>query len=231
MTRLIDLTQPWGDRMPTWPQFASIEVTDITTHHRDRKSTMLVKTNMHTGTHIDAPSHYCETGKDLGRIPLDDLYGTGLVIDLRPITKPWSFYSLAHNKGCIPPGAAHREGDLVLPHTGWDQYNLQKPPQNPVHYLPPQPPAPASQRVAWAVVHALSVAGRGAVVKSPKTSGGSRLLPAALLALATVAVGYLSVWVADAVFKVDFRFWVVALKLLSGPQAVAFAIRSEEPTS
>ena len=29
----MDLTQPWGDRMPTWPQFASIEVTDITTHH------------------------------------------------------------------------------------------------------------------------------------------------------------------------------------------------------
>ena len=25
MTRLVDLTQPWGDRMPTWPQFASIE--------------------------------------------------------------------------------------------------------------------------------------------------------------------------------------------------------------
>ena len=44
--------------MPTWPQFASIEVTDITTHHRDRKSTVLVKTNMHTGTHIYAPIHY-----------------------------------------------------------------------------------------------------------------------------------------------------------------------------
>jgi len=42
MTRLVDLTQPWGDRMPTWPQFASIEVTDITTHHRDGKSTVLV---------------------------------------------------------------------------------------------------------------------------------------------------------------------------------------------
>ena len=55
--KLVDLTQPWGDRMPTWPQFASIEVTDITTHHRDGKSTVLVKTNMHTGTHIDALCH------------------------------------------------------------------------------------------------------------------------------------------------------------------------------
>jgi len=114
MTRLVDLTQPWGDRMPTWPQFASIEVTDITTHHRDRKSTMLVKTNMHTGTHIDAPSHYCETGRDLGQIELDELYGTGLVIDLRPITKPWSYYSLADIDRCIPKGEEIRNGDIVV---------------------------------------------------------------------------------------------------------------------
>jgi hypothetical protein len=31
----------------------------------------------------------------------------------------------------------------------------------------------------------------------------------------TVAAGYLSLWLADVVFKIDFRFWVVALKLPS----------------
>jgi len=80
VTRLVDLTQPWGDRMPTWPQFEPVQVTDITTHHRDGKSTVLVRTNMHTGTHIDAPSHYWTTGKSLGDIPIGDLYGTALVI-------------------------------------------------------------------------------------------------------------------------------------------------------
>src|SRR4030081_4044108 len=75
--KLVDLTQPWGDRMPTWPQFEAIQVTDITTHHRDGKSTVLVRTNMHTGTHIDAPIHYWPTGKHLGEIPIGDLYGTG----------------------------------------------------------------------------------------------------------------------------------------------------------
>ena len=104
MKRLVDLTQPWGDRMPTWPQFASIEVTDITTHHRDRKSTMLVKTNMHTGTHIDAPSHYWETGRDLGRIELSELYGTALVIDLRPITKTLELLQSCRHRGPRPVG-------------------------------------------------------------------------------------------------------------------------------
>ena len=124
--RLVDLTQPWGDRMPTWPQFASIEVTDITTHHRDRKSTMLVKTNMHTGTHIDAPSHYWETGRDLGRIELSELYGTALVIDLRPITRPWSYYSLADIEAHVPPGESIRDGDIVVLYTGWDRVQLDQ---------------------------------------------------------------------------------------------------------
>src|SRR5438552_4926635 len=99
MRKLVDLTQPWGDRMPTWPQFEAIQVTDITTHHRDGKSTVLVRTNMHTGTHIDAPSHYWPTGKSLGELPIGDLYGEVLVIDLRPITKPWPYNYTAHLHG------------------------------------------------------------------------------------------------------------------------------------
>ena len=125
--KLVDLTQPWGDRMPTWPQFEAIQVTDITTHHRDGKSTVLVRTNMHTGTHIDAPIHYWPTGKHLGEIPIGDLYGTGLVIDLRPITKPWSYYSLKDVLGCMPKGEQIREGDIVLLYTGWDRFNWTKP--------------------------------------------------------------------------------------------------------
>jgi pimeloyl-ACP methyl ester carboxylesterase len=34
-----------------------------------------------------------------------------------------------------------------------------------------------------------------------------------LIAIITVAAGYLSLWLADVLFKIDFRFWVVALKL------------------
>ena len=75
---------------------------------------MLVKTNMHTGTHIDAPIHYSETGKHLGEIPLADLVGSGLVIDLRPVTRPWAYYSLDDVLKCVPAGEQIREGDTVV---------------------------------------------------------------------------------------------------------------------
>ncbi|WP_457488092.1 alpha/beta hydrolase family protein [Tardiphaga sp. P5_C10] len=40
------------------------------------------------------------------------------------------------------------------------------------------------------------------------------------IALVTVASGYLALWLADRIFTVDFRFWIVALKLMNGKQAV-----------
>src|SRR5439155_20862969 len=109
-----------------------------------------VKTNMHTGTHIDAPSHYCETGRDLGSIGLNELYGTGLVIDLRPITKPWSFYSLADVQGCIPKGEEIRERDIVVLYTGWDQYNWTKPTRDDVTYFD-RHPGPQPEVIDWLV--------------------------------------------------------------------------------
>jgi len=45
-----------------------------------------------------------------------------------------------------------------------------------------------------------------------------------VIALATVAIGYAALWLADLAFKIDFRFWIVALKLMSARQFLIFLI-------
>jgi pimeloyl-ACP methyl ester carboxylesterase len=50
------------------------------------------------------------------------------------------------------------------------------------------------------------------------------VVPSILNAVATVAIGYLSLILADLAFKIDFRFWIVALKLMNGKQALMFLI-------
>jgi len=53
----------------------------------------------------------------------------------------------------------------------------------------------------------------------PKAPASNRLIgQSVLIAILTVAIGYLAVWLADIVFKIDFRFWVVALKFPSSTQ-------------
>ncbi|MCP1914782.1 alpha/beta hydrolase [Bradyrhizobium sp. USDA 4508] len=45
-----------------------------------------------------------------------------------------------------------------------------------------------------------------------------------VIALASVAVGYAALWLADLAFKIDFRFWIIALKLMSAKQFLIFLI-------
>ena len=87
----------------------------------------------------------------------------------------------------------------------------------PSHLLPQ---SITNQVVVWALVNAaLTLAIGWFSRKRPMAASHDRWAPAALIALATTAVGYLSLVAVDALFKVDFRFWVVALKLFSPAQA------------
>jgi pimeloyl-ACP methyl ester carboxylesterase len=49
-------------------------------------------------------------------------------------------------------------------------------------------------------------------------------LPSIAIGLVTVAIGYLSLVLVDAVFHVDFRFWIFALKLMSPWQLKSFLL-------
>jgi hypothetical protein len=90
------------------------------------------------------------------------------------------------------------------------------------------PPGPilrqgiTNQIVVWALVNTaltlllgLFQRRAGATARTPL----SHWLPAVLLALATVGAGYVALALADQLFTVDFRFWVVAFKLPSADQA------------
>ncbi|MDP1631744.1 MAG: alpha/beta fold hydrolase [Caulobacter sp.] len=78
-----------------------------------------------------------------------------------------------------------------------------------------------TQVIVWALINAVLTLGLGWLSrKRPMAAFDNRWLRGGLIALATVAMGYLSLVVVDLLFKVDFRFWVVALKLFSPKQAL-----------
>jgi hypothetical protein len=79
------------------------------------------------------------------------------------------------------------------------------------------PQAFTNQIMLWALINtAITLA---LLPLLPNTPGGKRLIaPSVLIAILTVAIGYLTVWLADVLFKIDLRFWVVALKFPSSTQ-------------
>jgi len=80
-----------------------------------------------------------------------------------------------------------------------------------------------NQILVWVIINGLIA---WALMRfAPKRASRSGIIgPSILIALATVAVGYAALWLCDLAFKVDFRFWIVALKLMSAKQFLIFLI-------
>src|SRR6202012_2099800 len=80
-----------------------------------------------------------------------------------------------------------------------------------------------NQILVWAVINGLVAL--ALMPFAPKRARRAGIVgPSILIALVTVAVGYAALWLSDLVFKIDFRFWIVALKLMSAKQFLIFLI-------
>ena len=80
-----------------------------------------------------------------------------------------------------------------------------------------------NQILVWAVINALVAL--ALTPFAPKRAHRRGIIgPSVLIAVVTVAVGYAALWAADLGFKIDFRFWIVALKLMSAKQFLIFLI-------
>lgn len=77
-----------------------------------------------------------------------------------------------------------------------------------------------NQLIVWALVNALITLVLSLALRGGKPAFTTDWPKSVGIAAATVAVGYLSLVIVDAVFKVDYRFWVLGLKPLDGRHAV-----------
>ena len=80
-----------------------------------------------------------------------------------------------------------------------------------------------NQIMVWAIINALITL--ALMPFAPKrTSRAGIVGQSILIALAATIAGYAALWLCDLVFKIDFRFWIVALKLMSAKQFLIFLI-------
>jgi kynurenine formamidase len=71
--------------------------------------------HMHVATHVDAPMYMYPEGVTLEKIPLENLYGTGVIVDMRS-KKKWDTITAEDFEKSNPKIEA---GDFVVVNTGW----------------------------------------------------------------------------------------------------------------
>lgn len=84
--RIYDVTVPISARMPVWPGDPRVRIERLQSiSGGDPANVTRLHLNSHTGTHVDAPSHYLPKGLTVDRLPLELLVGPALVIDVEPV--------------------------------------------------------------------------------------------------------------------------------------------------
>ncbi len=126
--RIIDLTYPFNEETIFWPtEERGFELEELHRGYTDAEYYYTAHrfcSAEHGGTHLDAPVHFYEERRELHEIPLEDLIGTGIVVDVTLQTEAdrdyrvrvSDFQSWEALHGRIPDGA------IVIIRTGWGQY-------------------------------------------------------------------------------------------------------------
>jgi len=115
---MLDLTMPFSEKTIPVPGHPCPRLEPLTTLERDgvRNTTMTI--SIHTGTHIDAPSHFIEDGASIDQIPIDRFRRPGLCLDLRSMAEEGSPITLGHLKSAgFEP--SETEGTILMLATGW----------------------------------------------------------------------------------------------------------------
>ena len=120
--KLIDLSQPLSNQTPFWPLYPPFEAKFFKRKAEHGVNAQYIMTSNHIGTHLDAPLHFDTGGKDIEQIPLEWLYGAGVIVDVSDLGD----YGIYTGK-MIEDRVDLHEGDILIVHTGWHRYSWYQP--------------------------------------------------------------------------------------------------------
>jgi kynurenine formamidase len=143
--KLYDLSQPLNQDAPSWPFYPPFEVKYIKRKSEHGVNAQYIMSSNHMGTHLDAPRHFVTSGLTIDQLPLEWLYGEGVIVDLSHLDELDIF-----TPKDIEDRVEVREGDILIIHTGWHEYaNFGSKPDEEKYIL--RHPGPHYDIVPWLI--------------------------------------------------------------------------------
>ncbi|MBA3531820.1 MAG: cyclase family protein [Ardenticatenales bacterium] len=114
----IDLSQPLNQDTPFWPFYPPFEVKYIKRKAEHGVNAQYIMSSNHMGTHLDAPRHFVTNGKTVDQLPLEWLYGDGVIVDLSDALDDLDVFT----PDMLEKRVEIREGDILFINTGWHRF-------------------------------------------------------------------------------------------------------------
>ncbi len=93
--KIYDISWPLSTAATEYKNRKTIALTETKSFEKDNARESLLALHTHTGTHIDAPSHFLPDGKTIDQIKLDRLIGYARVLDVMTVVTSISAADLA----------------------------------------------------------------------------------------------------------------------------------------
>jgi arylformamidase len=129
--KIYDLSQPLNADCSFWPFYPPFEVKYIKRKAEHGVNAQYIATSNHMGTHLDAPRHFVTKGKTIDQLPIEWLYGPGVIVDLSDALDDLDVFT----PEMIEQRAEVREGDILFIHTGWHKYSFLSPEADEERYI------------------------------------------------------------------------------------------------
>lgn len=148
--KLYDLTQRLSIHTPPWPSYMPLQLQYFKriagAHMGQGANGMIVKTSMHVGTHIDGEIHFVGNGRSIGQVPLEELCGDGVVVDISDAVSDYSRYS----PKMLMDRADIRKGDVLIINTGYHRHSWDQSQCDELRYMVKHP-GPDADFHKWAL--------------------------------------------------------------------------------
>jgi arylformamidase len=110
--RVVDLSHKISESMTTYTKDERPKIYKIATIEKDGYNEKKLNICTHIGTHIDAPSHMIQKGKNIDEYSVENFIGLALIIDVSNLDK-------ITIKDLLPYENAINNCDFVILKTGW----------------------------------------------------------------------------------------------------------------
>ncbi|KAL7641077.1 UNVERIFIED_CONTAM: hypothetical protein RMT77_008214 [Armadillidium vulgare] len=125
-SHLVELDFELGPEVPFYPRpnfkpFIIEKIKEGYEVNGNWVATQKIIADENTGTHLNAPIRFYEHGRDLDEIPIDKLFGPGVVIDITEKVKSNSTYQMTAEDvhDWVAKYGIFPNNSIILIHTGW----------------------------------------------------------------------------------------------------------------
>lgn len=123
---IVDLTYAFNSNTPYWPgdRYTPFKLETIATLEQDGVLSKAISLPEHLGTHLDAPNHFERHPWSVEKIPPQELFGPGVVMDisLKAEQDADAVLTLADVRAWEAAHGPVPDGAVVLLHTGWSRF-------------------------------------------------------------------------------------------------------------